>query len=73
MLRIAEFHSVYDGNEYVTECVVNTKTNEIVHIDVVDTGNAKCFEGEWIVIDGKREEVYQLDDAVDIPGCYWYN
>lgn len=78
MIKDATFVSVWaDGFEVETDCKVNTDTNEVFDIEMVDVNglDLEILDMEYIIIDGNNYNVYDVtDDFIQHDDCneYWY-
>ena len=79
MIKDATFVSVWDdGFEVETDCKVNTDTNEVFDIEMVDVNglDLEILDMEYIIIDGNEYDVYPITDCVPdelADDEYWYD
>lgn len=70
MISTGKFISIWDGEEIITECKIDTDTKEVFDIQLSKIVPDGICEGEFVELDNKRYEVYNEDQYGD--GEYWY-
>ena len=75
MIKCATFVSVWDdGIAVESACKVDTNTKEVFDIEISKVEGLEIMVDEYLVIDGKRFNVYRIDELNDDNDTdYWYD